>query len=76
MMPKMVALLKDGRIRIHMPGNDADYATLCGIDNGLAGEADGVSSEEQPLPPKAKIDCPHCKKIWNATRGYKASDFN
>uniref|UniRef100_A0A6H1ZIH2 Uncharacterized protein n=1 Tax=viral metagenome TaxID=1070528 RepID=A0A6H1ZIH2_9ZZZZ len=74
MSRSMYATTIDGREVVHIPNSNGDYATLCLIDDGLAGIADGI--ESVPLKRGAKITCAQCKAIWETARQYRASDFS
>lgn len=69
---QVVSLKIDDEISHHIPDVGADYATLCGLDGGLAGEDGQVIID---TPHDAKIDCPQCKAIFNVASKYKKCDF-
>ena len=65
-MKKFAAIRIDGKLTIHMDTMDDNYATLCCLDG------------EGLIPVKVllqKINCPHCRAIWNMSKSYKESDF-
>lgn len=64
----------EGRSVTHIPNSNADFATLCLIDDGLAGEAPGVGNSGYVTG--VKINCAQCKSIWTRATQYRASDFS
>lgn len=66
-----VAIRHDGETVVHAAGGINDYATLC----GLANDGDQHSGVEVDLPPRPKIDCASCKRIFEIAKPLRPSDF-
>jgi hypothetical protein len=71
MEPKYVAVEIDGEISVHLPHQNGNWYTLCGID----GDDPANSQYTVDVPEGAKVDCISCFRIWNVARKYRISDF-
>ena len=70
---KLVAIVCDGELKIHIPGCINDYATICGLDGD--DPTPGVQQSTVAVPRGAKVDCEHCAMIWERCREYRKSAF-
>lgn len=71
-MNPRVALDDNGEVLIHMSdGGGGDYATFCGLD----GDDPAIGLQEVDLPPRRRIDCPTCRRMWLHAKGYRRADF-
>ena len=72
-MSKYIAVEIDDQITVHAHDATGNYTTLCGLD----GDDTHPDSSQSPVavPRGAKINCRHCKAIWDRCKEYRASDF-
>jgi hypothetical protein len=70
---RYVAILHDGEIRVHIPDRTGNYATLCGMDGD---DPDPMVDQMQvPVPPRKKIDCDDCFRLYMECKKYNLKDF-
>lgn len=70
---RTIVISADGEIRTHIAESPVDYATLCGMDGN--DQTSAVDQRTLPDAPRAKIDCEHCRRIWEIAKNYRKSDF-
>lgn len=73
-MSRYVAIATPEGTNVHLPDTTGNYATLCGMDG--ADEHEAVQQTRCVVQPGRKVDCRHCKAIWELARTYRASDFS
>lgn len=69
-MARYVAVEQDGKVQVHMEGL-SNYATLCGMD----GDDPSVGQRPAEVDIGRRIDCPHCRDIFNQCKAYRRRDF-
>lgn len=72
-MSRFVAIECNGELAIHIPDAIGTYATLCGLDGDDDDEI--VQQKTIDLPPRAKINCNECKRIFDMAKQYTKRDF-
>jgi len=70
-MSRYVAITIDGELTIHAQDTSGNYATLCGVD----GDDPICGQYPAELPLGRRINCPHCRSIFDVTKKYRTSDF-
>ena len=70
---RYVAVKTDGRVTVHMPHENGNYYTLCGMGGDDPDRS--VDQEIALVPSGAKIDCLDCFQLWNVSRKYRIDDF-
>lgn len=70
---RLVTVVMDGEMLTHLPGAIFDYATLCGMDGN--DDARDVNQSTIPTPLGARVNCDHCRLIWEECRNWRTSDF-
>lgn len=73
MSAERVAVRHDGEVVVHAAAASGGYDTLCGVD--MEDSAIGLEPADIPLNGRARIDCDHCRDIWQTARAYTAKDF-
>ena len=73
-MNKYVGVLIDGELTVHAQPSAAggDFHTLCAVDANDDSVGHGGVVD---VPRGKKIDCPHCRDIWEAAKQLRATDF-
>jgi hypothetical protein len=67
--PRYVAIEHEGVVEVH--AYNIDPAALC----GLAGDGEFYGGTVVELPPRARITCDDCLKLWRAWQCFTARDF-
>ncbi len=71
--PSKVAALDDnGKLEVHLPFFNDNYATLCGLD----GNADSTDITMRPTETTHLLTCPDCLAIWLLCRRFSARDIS
>jgi len=68
---KIVAVKIEGVITTHLPSENGNYTTLCGLD----GDDPSIGQELHKLKGKAWVDCAHCTSIFRVCSRFSPKDF-
>ena len=70
---KLVTIKCNGATETHLPHQNGNYATLCGMDGD--DEEAGVNQATVRTPKYAKVNCQDCWDIWSVARQFDATTF-
>lgn len=73
-MSRYVAIITDGVLEIHLPHEDGNSATLCGLDGDDPNRA--IQQEWVDVPKGAKVNCRLCWGIFQTCKAFTARDFD
>ena len=67
-----ISICIDGKITTHIPSENSNYATLCGLD----GSDEHPTVNQKVVDKKGKINCVACFEIWKQCLSYSPADFS
>jgi hypothetical protein len=71
MTRSFVGIVVNGVLETHLPPASQNYATLCGMD----GDDNDPGVDQHHAEPGAKVDCIHCRAIFDRCSQFRTSDF-